>query len=95
MMVALWTWQLHLDQNQYHIKPGALCLWERRRHTIVLPGSYGCVLRLLLSGARLNAHIITQEQKILGVLQKIRYFKNFLLFSDTLQNRFQARFRKS
>lgn len=44
-------------ENQYHIKlvaaQGALCL------PCYTMGSYVCVLRLLLSRTRLNAHIIT------------------------------------
>lgn len=69
--------------------------------TIVLPGSYGCVLRLLLSRARLNAHIITHEQKYrvrsqksLDIFKHKAKTKTFFFFSDTLQNR-EARFRKS
>ena len=48
--------------------------------TIVLPGSYGCVLRLLLSRARLNAHIITHEQKY-----RVRTAQPKILFSNTKQ----------
>ena len=69
--------------------------------TIVLPGSYGCVLRLLLSRARLNAHIITHEQKYrvcsqksLDIFKHKAKTKTFFFFFLTLC-KIEARFRKS